>query len=154
MNKLNPEDLHLLLDEPIYVLHEHFDSGVHEPENEAIEPSQVLVKGENKKGIIILNEDNTTDLIAPDDEIFLFKGLNALGITLADIVILDATQPLAKSMQINKQIKFSASSKTEQLYDVKIVNGIQELECHPLKEIISNKELKVKFWLSLKSLFA
>ena len=61
MNKLKPEHLHLLLDEPIYVLEEHFEGHEQsvdlEPETEQLPK----FKGENKKGILIIIEEKAED---------------------------------------------------------------------------------------------
>ena len=95
MIKLDPEHIHLLLDEPIYVLHEHFESTVKQPTGVQEENETYQYKGDNKKGIIIINEIDSDELISEEDEEFLFKGLNALDISLEDVRIISSGEFLA-----------------------------------------------------------
>ena len=90
MNKLNPEDLHLLIDEPIYVLREQVIQQEEIIEAAIVEePKIALEKPVPTKDILVI----VSNSVSPDDEIFLFKGLNALDITKNDISILDAFTP-------------------------------------------------------------
>jgi hypothetical protein len=152
MNKLNPEDLHLLIDEPIYLLKEQVvqqeeikeDTKVEEPKVELEKPASI-------KDILVIVSNN----ISPDDEIFLFKGLNALDITKDDISILDAFTPADEDSRFShsKEIHFSENPDSEKVYRVIEISGLSKLACQPLNIIRNDKDLKVKFWLALKSLF-
>jgi hypothetical protein len=151
MNKLNPEHLHLLLDEPIYVLNDHFEDPEASPEIIQETEQVVNFKGENKKGILIISQETFVE----EDEEFLFKGLNALNIFAEDVAIID-TSPNAdipKSINHNKRITFNASPNSENLYQIDIIDSITQLECHSINQIRNNQDLKKSFWLGLKAMF-
>ena len=149
MNKLNPEHLHLLIDEPIYVLDEHFEG--HEPAPEA-EPETELVnfKGENKKGILIMMQES----LLAEDEVFIFKGLNALDIFAEDVALLIMPPEADKLPAIthSKRLVFGAEPTKEISYQVETIEGIAHLECHSIKQIRNNEDLKRSFWLGLKAI--
>jgi len=158
MNKLNPEHLHLLLDEPIYVLdsdlREHFEGPEQSPDL-LPEPEQVgNFRGENKKGILIIIEGNTENSVAAEDEEFLFRGLNALNIFAEDVAIIDNF--LGKEIpgiEHKKRITFNANPAQENLYQIDTIDNITLLKCHNLSQIRNNQDLKVRFWLGLKAMF-
>jgi len=171
MNKLSKEHLYLLLDEPIYVLHEHNISPelkptevaiakLDEPETSTEEyantesPQLAEFKGENKKGILIINNIDGANIISAEDEEFLFKGLNKLGFTLADVAIINptATGDYSK-LPRSKQIIFSSNPTEEGLYQIEMKDGISCLQCQRLNHIQQNQDMKIKFWLGLKALF-
>ena len=160
MNKLSPEHLHLLLDEPIYVLDGHFESHGQkpelEPEVEANTENLTDFRGDNMKGILILNENNSPNIIDAEDEAFLFKGLNALDIQLPDVAITNNTSTTKDiiTMSHSKRINFSTKPVAGKLYQIVTQDDITYLECHSISQIRSDKELKVKFWLGLKTMFA
>lgn len=151
MNKLNPEHLYLLLDEPIYVLNDHFEDP--EPTAEIvpkIEPA-INFKGENKKGIMIITQES----LAEEDEEFLFKGLNALNIFAEDVAIIDSIPDaeIPESINHNKRIIFNVNPPAEKLYQTDIIDSITQMECNRISQIRNNQDLKVSFWLGLKAMF-
>lgn len=150
MNKLSPEQLYLLLDEPIYVLEEHFEGHEPAPESES-EAGLANFKGENKKGILIVTQNS----LAAEDEEFLFKGLNALEIFAEDVTILSkpSNAEIPTDIAHTKRLYFSTNPVKEILYQVETKEGIVHLECHSIGQIRNNKELKVNFWLGLKAMF-
>ena len=116
MNKLKPEHLHLLLDEPIYVLNEHFE-GHDQSVDLAPETEQLpKFKGGNKKGILIIIEEKAEDSVATKDEEFLFKGLNALNIIAEDVAIVDKHPDIdIQEIKNNKRKTFRAKPVEEKL---------------------------------------
>ena len=152
MNKLNPEHLHLLLDEPIYVLNEHFEGHDSSPVPESEQLTNY--KGENKKGILIIIEEKAEDSVATKDEEFLFKGLNALNIIAEDVAIIDKHPDIdSQGIKHNKRITFRANPIEEKLYQIDTIDNISQLECHSINKIRNNQDLKVRFWLALKAMF-
>ena len=156
MNKLNPEHLHLLLDEPIYVLEsdlrEHFENEQPPEQETAPETEQPInLKGENKKGILIITQES----LAVEDEEFLFKGLNALDIFAEDAVIIikPSNDEIPADITHSKRLVFSTHPTDGMLYQLEKKGGVAHLECHSIKQIRNNKELKVSFWLGLKAMF-
>jgi hypothetical protein len=151
MNKLNPEHLHLLLDEPIYVLNDHFEDPA-EASPEIIQETEQVVdfKGENKKGILIISQETFVE----EDEEFLFKGLNALNIFAEDVAIV-YMQPDLKVSEIKhtKRLIFAANAAEESLYQIKTIDNIAQLSCHSINQIRNNQDLKKSFWLGLKAVF-
>ena len=78
MNRLENEHLHLLLDEPFYVLPDHGDHPI-----ESIQETPIVAfEGNNEKGITVFVGDASEDDVA-----FLFKGLNALDISLEHVAM-------------------------------------------------------------------
>jgi hypothetical protein len=158
MNKLSPEHLHLLLDEPIFVLEEHFEGHIQEsepkPDGQPTPVAEVMETPEynraNKKGILIVTNSSDTEAVA--DEEFLFKGLNALDIHLSDIAIIKNPAD-SNTIEHSIRIDFNAETKADLSYKVEIKEGISYLQCHPLEQIRNRQDLKVKLWLGLKSLF-
>ena len=152
MNKLDPEHLHLLLDEPIYVLEEHFEGSEQGPdlsENEELPK----YRGENKKGILIIIEATAENFVTADEE-FLFTGLNALNIFAEDVAML-VNFPADEILDIDhkKRIMFKIEPTADKLYQPEIIDNITQLECHNISQIRSNQDLKVSFWLGLKAMF-
>jgi len=152
MNKLNPKDLHLLIDEPIYVLNDHIHQQEEEIEGSKVEePNVELAKPETTKEIIVI----TGSSISPEDEEFLFKGLNALDITKDNVSILNSLTPSQDGVQSphKKEIRFSENSDEQNIYTIIDNSGVSQLQCHTLSNIRSDQDLKVKFWLGLKAMF-
>ncbi len=160
MNKLSPEHIHLLLDEPIYVLsNEHLPQHPEIPEHGTAlqEEHETLVnfKGKNLKGILIIIEEQVEEALNIDDEEFLFKGLNALKI-FADDVAIFAKLPdkmLPDTISFEKCITFSSEASSENLYQVETVDKIRYLNCQRLSNIRNDEALKRSFWHGLKALF-
>ena len=152
MNKLDPEHLHLLLDEPIYVLDEHFEGSEKIVELAEIEELPKF-RGENKKGILIIIEATAENFVTADEE-FLFAGLNALNIYAEDVAIL-VNFPVDEIPGIDhsKRILFKAKPAESKLYQPELIDNIPQLECHSISQIRSNQDLKVRFWLGLKAMF-
>ena len=159
MNKLSPEHLHLLLDEPIYVLHnDRLSESIEDDEqtDELVPETNELpdFRGDNKKGILILIEELPEESVAAKDEEFLFKGLNALKVFAEDVAIVD-TQPALEVPEIKhkKRIIFSAKPAEENLYQIETIDNISQLSCHSISQIRNDQDLKVQFWLGLKAIF-
>jgi hypothetical protein len=155
MNKLAPEHLHLLLDEPIYVLNsDHFES----QEQNLVSVSEnvdavVTFEGENKKGILIFIGKESED--QAEDKSFLFKGLNALNILVEDVALIEDMANLEMREKIGHTscLQFSNSTAEENLYELNTNDSITMLECHSISQIRQSEDLKRKFWQALKALF-
>jgi len=158
MNKLSDEHLYLLLDEPIYVLEEHFES--HEitkvPDVKTVKSNEasVLIMGENQKGILILVDEKNDEVISEEDKNFLFKGLNALKIFVEDVAIAKMNDQNEISESINFSVCIRFSDDLEKVfYQPETEEGVTRLNCHSLAKIRSEQDLKLKFWRSLQALF-
>ena len=153
MNKLIPEDLHLLLDEPIYVLEKEYTEAPEAPIVDVTKDDlQVNFIGENKKGILILISKQGQELLDNDDAEFLFKGLNALHLSAEDIAIAEYDINNQDNIDHSKRIVFTANTASEYNYQIELVNDIEHLECHSISMIRNTQELKIQFWEGLKSL--
>jgi hypothetical protein len=155
MNKLNPEHLHLLLDEPIYILHsDHLkdqeDDVVLAPENSY---TKATFEGENKKGILIFVGKGSEDIA--EDKGFLFKGLNALNILAEDVALVEEASSLETKEKIkhSRCLNFSGNSSEETVYKLNTNSGIITLNCDRISQIRSSEDLKRRFWQALKTLF-
>lgn len=159
MNKLSDEHLYLLLDEPIYVLEEHFEGHKGEVKQEIEEENNSgkmpQFIGENKKGILILIHKSDRDAFSSDDEIFLFKGLNALDIFIDDVAIFKVidNHELPAGIDHSKCISFIINPDKKGLYEPENKEGLALLKCHSLNKIRSDQALKLKFWQGLQALF-
>ena len=153
MNKLSPEDLHLLLDEPIYVLEKEYTEA---PEAHVVvetkDDLQVNFIGENKKGILILISKEGEELLDNEDAEFLFKGLNALHLSVEDVAIAENDIKNQDNIDHSKRIVFTSNTAGDYSYQIDVVNDIELLECHSISKIRNTQELKVQFWEGLKSL--
>lgn len=152
MDKLPAEYLPLLMDDPIYVLEEHGDHAVVEPEAEVEEPEAVYFTGENKKGIAVFLGADGNDEQATEDEAMLFKGLNALEITLEDIALIKQAYNNDAILPEHKVRLVFSQEQREDFYQVTNQNGVTVLTCQPLAVIRESQDLKVKYWLALKEL--
>ena len=153
MNKLSPEDLHLLLDEPIYVLEKEYTEAPEVPVVvETKDDLQVNFIGENKKGILILISKEGEELLDNEDAEFLFKGLNALHLSAEDVAIAENDINNQDNIDHSKRIVFSSNTAGNYSYQIEVVNDIEQLECHSISKIRNTQELKVQFWEGLKSL--
>ena len=107
MNKLSPEHIHLLLDEPIYVLSNEHPHEIEAPEQK-IEMAEALdapanIKGKNLKSILIIIEEKVQKPLDVNDEKFLFKGLNACG-TASCSGAASGVQPAATAAPPNRPV--------------------------------------------------
>ena len=145
MNRLDDQHIHLLLDDPIYVLADHGDHPTGSSEKE----EQPVFQGENRKGICIFASG-----AKEEDKIFLFKGLNALNIDEADVAIFDADYESLKEYPAhNTRLRFTELVKLDEAFDVHKDNNLTSLNCIPLQEIRNSQDFKRKFWEALKSIF-
>jgi hypothetical protein len=154
MSKINPEHLHLLLDEPIYVINEHADTPMPTSEEKTEDEQPVLFDGENKRGILIILSKSGEEKTDAEDQEFLFKGLDALNILAEDVAIVNGTDynNIISKIDHSKRIIFSANPVNESLYQKEIIEDIEQLGCESIFKIRNSKDLKVKFWLGLKDL--
>ena len=53
----------------------------------------------------------------------------------------------------SKRMVFRTHPTDGMLYQLETKGGVAHLECHSIKQIRNNKELKVSFWLGLKAMF-
>lgn len=152
MDKLSPEHLHLLFDEPIYVLSDHGDHPIQEKASvPKVEAEEISFEGENEKGLAIYIENS---ILSEEDKLFLFKGLNALDLDTKDIALMVGHK--FKENNLNPphslRIEFSNAPISADLYAIQKVEETTILFCNSLQEIQESKDLKVKFWLGLKAL--
>lgn len=150
MEKLSDEHLHLLLDEPIYVMPDHGDHPIVEDQaEEYISPS---FEGNNEKGICVFIGNNPDSL--EQDMEFLFKGLNALDITHSDIALYKDNCDLTANYPAHtRRIEFITSVAYDSAFSINKETDISILQAKSIAEIRNDLELKKKFWLSLKELF-
>ena len=129
---------------------------------EYIAPS-IKYKGENKKGILILVENKEAEYLNSEDEIFLSKILQAVGIQLDDIALvnLKAEHKLEQILKIEHTTAIAFTAKYAQLnseiakdlYQIHTHENVKILLADPLHEISQEKEKKMKLWKQLQVLF-
>jgi hypothetical protein len=145
MNRLDDNHIHLLLDEPIYVLADHGDH----PSDEAINDNQPGYIGENGKGICIFAE-----AASEEDLAFLFKGLNALNINKQDIALFEKDYDSLQEYPIHqRRLRFSEHVDIAKAFKVIHADELTTLSTIPLEEIRNNQDFKRQFWEALKVIF-
>lgn len=145
MNRLADEHLHLLLDEPVYIIADHGDH----PTDEILKDDQPEYDGENKKGICIFAAEANEDDLA-----FLFKGLNALNIDKPDVAIYkNDYDSLEEYPDHRKRLRFTEHVEMAKAFNVVHSDELTTLNTIPLEEIRNNQEFKRKFWEALKVIF-
>lgn len=146
MDNLSPEHLHILLDEPIYVLADHGD---HPIEEAIVEEDQPLYRGENNQGICLFVGDSNQE-----DIDFLFKGLNALNLQEKDVAIFDSEFISSNEYPSHsKRLIFTTRAKIDTAFNVILEDSLKRIETIPLNEIRNNQEFKRNFWEALKTIF-
>ena len=145
MIRLDNEHIHLLLDEPIYVLADHGDH----PADDAVNDDQPAYRGNNNKGVCVFAE-----AASKDDLVFLFKGLNALNISDDDVALFDKDyDALQEYPNHHKRLRFSKHVDVAKAFNVVHTEEITTLSSIPLEEIRNNQDFKRKFWKALKTMF-
>ncbi len=129
---------------------------------EYIAPS-IKYKGENRKGILILVENNEGEYLNSEDEIFLSKILQAVGIQLYDIALVNVNtvESINQLLEIKHTTVIAFTTKyaeinekiSNELYQIQTQEKVQILLAHPLHEISQEKEKKIKLWKQLQVLF-
>ncbi len=125
--------------------------------------SSLKYKGTNKKEILVLIENRDGEYLNSEDEIFLSKILQAVGIDLDDIALvnLEAVENFEQIQEITHTTAIAFTPKyaqlntqvSENLYEIQTQEAIKILMAHPLHEISQEKEKKMKLWKQLQILF-
>lgn len=145
MNRLAEEHIHLLIDEPIYVLEDHGDH----PTIQYVAEKEPEYTGANEKGICIFAEEPSDD-----DLTFLFKGLNALNIEAKDVAIFRTDYEATRDYpDHNHRLRFSEQISLAATFKLNQKNNLIVLDCLPLEKIRNNQDFKRQFWEALKLIF-
>lgn len=160
MNKqLSPSDLHLLLDDEIYVIESSSDAAIQDnetstTENES-EEETLSYKGNFSKRVLILYSVEGQPSMPETEEEFLLKVLSAVNLGLEDVAIMNLEDGMGweESLQPSNVIDFSGNVERE-LYVVENNGEAQTIYCDRLNSISANIELKKKLWAGLKAMFA
>ncbi len=144
--------------EDIYVVSKE----VTESTSEYIAPP-LKYKGANKKEILVLIENKEEEYLNSEDELFLSKILQAVGIQLDDIALvnLKAVENFEQILEISHTTAIAFTPKyaqlnsgiSENLYEIQMQAAVKMLLAHPLHEISQEKEKKMKLWKQLQVLF-
>lgn len=165
MSELNDAALKLLYDEELFIIKEKGYSKPHEEPilNEVFEPAPEPIsfefKGENKKGIAILFQNENDTSLDPADETLLLNILKAVGLSMEDVAIINHSVGVdwKDKVKISKVLVFGISQEaynhTGELYSIAEKEGRSWLFAHSLTELANDKVLKGKLWKSLQSLF-
>ncbi len=157
------EDIYVVSDEVVEIIAPIEEvKEVAESAPEYIAPP-IKYKGENRKGILILVENNEGEYLSSEDEIFLSKILHAVGIQLDDIALVNVNtiEGISQFLEIKHTTVIAFTTKyaeineaiSNELYQIKTQEKVQILLAHPLHEISQEKEKKIKLWKQLQDLF-
>ena len=156
--RLSESDLHLLLDEELFIIESPADAAIKlaKSESEAEEevspePSLVYQGDFNSHVAILFSSENEQEMSSSDQE-FLFKILSSVNLTKSDVAVINIVSYPSWQDQLDAKIVLDFS-KSNADYSITEVNSQKELKCDPLAQIASNVELKRKLWNALKSMF-
>ncbi|MDN5199733.1 hypothetical protein QQ008_00125 [Fulvivirgaceae bacterium BMA10] len=123
------------------------------------------IKGENKKGILVLVNHQTEAFLEKEDEVLLSKILQSVKLSFEDIALvnahaLDDQLGLLKEISYKKivsfgveDLNFAITQSSVKHYDLVPLNDGKLLLADSLKVISSDVEKKKKLWGGLKELF-
>ncbi len=154
--KLLSADLHLLLDEPIYVLDKSIspDSTKTVEDNPLSEPI-IQYRGGFDKKVLILIQDVSKEQIKSEEEEFLLKIMGAVNLDLADIAILNIEEVTnwQDLMDPDMVIGFGLKSSPIALYELHKLNECTHFYADSLSVIAENIGLKRQLWEGLKKMY-
>ena len=156
MEKLSPNQLHVLYEDPIYVLDKSINPEKPvEVDNEQADEEVINYKGGfDKKVLVLVQLQNGAD-IAPDDEAFLLKIMSAVNLSLTDIAIMNTEVSSAWQESLNPDLVlgFGLSSTPIDLYSIQKLDNATHFYADNLSTIADNVALKRQLWESLKKMF-
>ena len=154
--KLSTRDLHLLLDEPIYVLDKSIspDSTIAVEDNPAPKPI-IQYKGGFEKKIIVLFQDESKQQISSENETFLLKIMSAVHLGPADIAILNIEEApnWQESLEPDVVLGFGIESSPIALYELQNINECTHFYADSLSIIAEDVGFKRQLWEGLKKMF-
>lgn len=182
MEELTKEDLTLFFEEDIYLIKEEITSSklpevnILEPIKEnistaapmaeepnpipIIEPKLLAYQGENAKGIAIIITNDSNDFLNKTDETLLLNILKAIGLSLADVAIINqhtANTKWVSQIKFSKVIVFGILPSTYGFvtsnYSIQQKEQEQWLFSDSLFSLSSDKVLKGKLWTTLQDFF-
>ena len=153
--RLNSNELHVILDEPIYVLDKSptidlSEDVSSEPEMEAI----LQYKGGFSSKVVVLVNQAEADFTTEAEEAFLLKVIEAVNMGLEDIAIINLTNSSewANELQPGKILGFGISTDVEP-YEVHVTEKNTQFYGYHLSKIMEDVQLKRKLWEGLKIMF-
>jgi hypothetical protein len=153
--RLNSDDLHLLFDEPVFVLDRAKSGTLKEEANAASEQGlSFSYKGGFAKKIAVLVEQRAMEYVTEAEEAFLLKVIAAVDMGLEDIAIINLanTPGWASELQPDKIISFGTAQDTP-LYEVQVNDEGPSFHADTLTDIMSDVALKRKLWQGLQIMF-
>jgi len=132
---------------------------------EVKEEARIRFLGSNQKNILLVVQNSDVAFVDDEDLEFTGKWLGAIGLSLADVAILNMEPSPKTSSDIKNEfspiIIFLLGTGPEQIglplyfpfYQVQKYDGITYLSTPELKILEANKEEKKKFWSCLQTLF-
>lgn len=171
MTQLNGSDidgyLPLFLEEPLFWTKETIKSEVQTAKSESKSETKIVgsktetaerpaFKGQNKKGILILVQEEKEAIIAPAALSFLLKIFKACQLELEDVAIVNMANSTAKVETLGplfhaKQIISFGVPETTSMVALIENAVIPTLNCPAIPVLEPNQELKQALWLVLKS---
>lgn len=166
MSELNEAALKLLYDEELFIVKEKtYVQEANKTETEVVsepapEPITIKFKGDNKKGIVILFENDKNEALEQSDETLLLNILKAVGLSLEDVALLNHHTigvDWKGKIEANKVLVFGTSPTAYSIscdtYAITENESKQWLFSHSLSELANDKQLKAKLWGKLQELF-
>lgn len=144
-----------LYDEDIYLIKESIPS-----EEKQQEEVKIEIKGDNRKGIVVLIDYPQANFLPGNLDEFFQKIMSAVSLTYKDIALINLAQAAIDEIPLpHTKILTFGISKIPGLnldlkrYEIIKENDIEILNADSLKDISENKELKGQLWNSIRQLF-
>jgi len=153
--KLNKKFQALLYQNTLVCTKDNFD----------VKQDELNFLGNNEKGIVFIVSDPNSKFLDDSQWEFFNNLLNACGLTVADIALINFYHTAVSYDKIKQQLSasillaFGVNSKQLDLsfaipaFQIQNYNGQTIMLCPSLAEIQTNKELKKQLWLCLQKIF-
>lgn len=145
---MNKESLSSLFNEDIFVI------------SEASDNQKISIKGKNRKGLLVLVDDPSSEFLPGDLDELLQKILTSIEMTYEDIVLINVQSnnlteiPVPFSSIINFGVdRIPGISPDMSKYKIVKEDGYQLINVDSLEQISENENLKKQLWSCLQKAF-
>lgn len=164
-----PLDLAMLqffIEEPVFLINEETEAPAAAPTPTSPTSFPLHWYGDNKKGVVVLLDIQTGDLLKTKEFAFLLRVLEAIKLTLNECAILNLTEnqtvtfsDLKKLANLNNLLLFGVPAgrmgiaTVAPTYTLQATEGVQWVQTDPLGLIMANKDKKFGLWTALQRMF-
>ena len=153
--RLNAHDLHVLMDEPIYVLDKPTTTGrTNEDITGSDGESAISYKGGFARKIVVLVDQQSEEFVTEAEEDFLLKVIKAVNMGMEDIAIVNLSHSPGWSSELQADMVLGFGTTTDlERYEVHTSNEQMLFYGDALSNIMADIDLKRRLWQGLKQMF-